>query len=116
MPIRADADDLIAFLDSLAKIDPAAMGRLIAARTPCNDALANHPTVQAGTAGDIRLLQPGFFKGQLPDDAPVVGMLGVLNGYLGTLEDGAGKGCGPITAVVELNGDVSGFYRTAETA
>ena len=92
MSIRNDVDDLIAFLDSLAKIDPVAMGALIAARVSCNQALADHPTVQCGDS--------------------IVGVLGILNGYAGVFDDGPRKGWGPISAVIESDCRCTGFART----
>jgi len=92
MTIRADTDELIGFLDSLAKVDPVAIGALIAARVPCNDALSDHSTVQTGDGE--------------------VGLLGILNGYAGTLDSGRYKGWGPIAAVIELDGRCTGFVRT----
>lgn len=93
MAIRHDAKELVEFLDSLAKIDPVAMGALIAARVPHGPALQDHPTVQVGDG--------------------VVGLLGIMNGYAGVYDDGPKKGFGPITAVVESDGRVSGFHLTA---
>lgn len=92
MTIRSNTHDLICFLDSLARIDSVAMGKLIAARVPCNRELAEHPTVQTGSSE--------------------VGILGVLNGFAGTFDDGPKKGWGPITAVVEDDGRVTSFRWT----
>lgn len=58
------------FLNELLEIDRPAIASLIANRVPCNQALADHPTVQAGA-------QHGGFH---------VGMLGLLNGLCGTRE------------------------------
>lgn len=99
--IRKDVDELIEFLDSLAKLDPVAMGTLVSTRAICNKELADHPTVQTGQA-------PGCGLGICE-----VGMLGILNGYGGTFEDGKRKGWGAITAVMEIDGRVTAFKRTA---
>lgn len=96
MPIRPDTNDLIAFLDSLAQIDPVAMGKLVTYRANCNAGMADHPTVQVGKN----------------ERGPAVTMLGILNGYAGTFDDGKWKDWGPIAAVVEPDGSVSGFERT----
>jgi hypothetical protein len=86
MTIRPEADDLIAFLDSLAKLDPVAMGEICRIKVRCNQALADHPSVQIWTAGERQVppLLP-LLEGEF-----AVGFLGILNGYLGTLENGSG--------------------------
>jgi len=96
--IRPDTDELIAFLDSLAKIDPVTMGKLISARVPCNEGLAKHPTVQCGDY---------HYQGKVV----AVGMLGILNGYAGVFDHGPYKGWGPISAIVEADGRCTGFKR-----
>ncbi len=117
MTIRADVDDLIAFLNSVAAMDPVAMGKLVGYRVPCNDAIRDHATIQVGPAqergpagGLLHLAAPEFAA--LAPDAPVVGLLGILNGYAGTYDDGSRKGWGPIAAIVEDDGRVTGFRRT----
>lgn len=92
--LRADTGDLIVFLNSLAEMDPVAMGKLVAARVPCSQELADHPTVQVG---------PDKTGGH------VVGILGILNGYCGTIEDGKFKGWGAIAAIIERDGRCTGF-------
>ena len=67
-------DETIEFLNGLIEIDSEAVGRLITARVPCNEAMADHPTVQVGDCRD------GF----------EVGFLGVLNGLFGIDENGWG--------------------------
>ena len=93
------ADLLIERLNEITKVDPEAMGRLIAARVPCNEELADHPTVQ------VRAL-----KGE----PPAVGVLGLLNGLVGIIEDGPRKSYGLITAIVEDDGTCTRFRRTKE--
>jgi hypothetical protein len=109
MPIRPETDSIIEFLDGVAKLDPAFVGRLLAARVPCNDAIATHPTIQSS--------HPGKHLGDVttPPDTYVCGFLGLLNGYCGTFDDGPGRGWGPITAILEEDGTVSGFCRTDNT-
>ncbi len=68
------AKDIIALLNECLEKDRPAVAALIANRVPCNQELADHPTVQAGA-------QHGGFH---------VGMLGILNGLCGTLENGSG--------------------------
>lgn len=107
MIIRQDTDDLIAFLNELVKIDPVAIRALIEARVPCNAHLANHPTVQVSAHGPgnshYMAIPPGEYR---------VGILGILNGYAGTIDDGHFAGYGPIAAIVEDDGSISGFRRT----
>lgn len=97
--LRPDTDDMIAFLDSLAKIDPVAMGKLIAHRVQCNETLRDHATVQTG---------PGETLG-----TGEVGMLGILNGYCGVIGAGKYKGWGNIAAIVEKDGRCTGFVATS---
>jgi hypothetical protein len=85
-------DDAIAYLNELAVLDKPAIAALIANRVPCNEQLADHPTVQVGAQNG------GFW----------VGMLGILNGLFGTLDNG----WGPITFVFDDEGDLAMFTRT----
>lgn len=82
--------DVVALLNEAVKLDPAAMHALVESRVPCNEALADHPTIQVSVY-DERTGEPtpGQFK---------VGILGILNGLFGT--DSAGWGC--ITANFEV--------------
>jgi hypothetical protein len=61
------AERICSFLNELLEIDRPAMGAMIANRVPCNEGLADHPTVQVGK-------QNGGYH---------VGMLGILNGLCG---------------------------------
>jgi hypothetical protein len=96
---RGDTHELVRFLDSLAKLDPDAMGDLINARVRCNEKIAEHPTVQVGM--------------QTPGGRAYVGLLGILNGWAGTIEGGKFDGYGPISAVMEGSRCV-GFRLTTE--
>lgn len=96
--IRPECDALIVFLNSLAQIDPVAMGKLVAARVPCNDEMRDHPTVQTGDEGGV----------------VVVGLLGILNGWIGIIETGQYKGWGEIAALAERDGRVTGFVKTSQ--
>jgi hypothetical protein len=65
------------------------MDALLRARVTCNEDLAKHPTVQVGHTEEV----PG---------KPRVGILGILNGWCGTIDDpGPAHGYGPIAAVFE---------------
>lgn len=82
--------EVLALLNAITLTDPKAATELINARVPCNEELANHPTIQVGKDDD----------GQI-----VVGILGVLNGLFGTDD----RGMGPI-AVHMLNDDQVNFF------
>ncbi len=62
-------DDAVLLLNSALAADPDAMRTLINTRIPCNQVLAEHPTIQAGKT------ETGYD----------VGMLGVINGLFGAL-------------------------------
>lgn len=85
------ADDAIQFLNELLRMDRAAIAALVINRVPCNEALANHKSVQVATLND------GY----------LVGMLGILNGLFGVDE----AGFGPIAAVYDGE-NLSKFQRT----
>lgn len=68
--------DAIDLLNEALRLDPHVMGWLIAFRGPCNDALAEHPTIQVGQNSK--------------DEPTVVGMLGILNGIFGKRDNGMG--------------------------
>ena len=109
MSVRADTNDLIAFLNSLVAIDPYAMAELLCIRVPCNQALADHPSVQVAAGGErsgYTFIAPNTFR---------VGMLGVLNGFCGTLDDGPRKGWGPIAAIYD-DGKLLRFERSEVAA
>lgn len=100
MTIRTDAAELVAYLNQLLELDRPAIAALVANRVPCNEDLGLHPTVQVG-------YQHGSYH---------VGLLGVLNGYLGVhdngrgalaavfLEDGGPEATGATLARFELQG------------
>lgn len=85
-------DETIALLNELIQIDANAVAALIANRVPCNEEMANHPTVQCGA-------QHGGFH---------VGMLGVINGLFGIYE---GSGWGPIMFVFDDDCNLVRFER-----
>lgn len=67
-------DDAIALLNEMLLCDIAATAALLANRVPCNQALADHDTIQVNA-------QHGAF---------FVGMLGVINGLFGVSNNGSG--------------------------
>jgi len=94
---EALADLLIDRLNEIAEHDPIALGKLIEARVACNNDLADHPAVQV----------------QIREAGPAqVGVLGLLNGLVGVVDDGPRKGWGLITAVCENDGSLVRFRRT----
>ena len=80
------ADFIIERLNEFAETDPDAVRALVNARVPCNEALARHPTVQVSYRGDGK---------------PLVGLLGILNGIVGTVGKGTFKDCGFVAAEIE---------------
>jgi len=74
--IKEKLENVITVLNEINKLDPTVLLALISYRVPCNQALADHPTVQVG-------------KSELGDYFEV-GLLGILNGLFGVKEDGYG--------------------------
>ena len=116
MAVRPDTDELIKFLDEIAMLDPVFMGKLISARQPCNDAILNHPTIQASAAKMWKTAKHSHNRpmgiDEMRDTQGVAGFIGVLNGYCGAYDDGPKKGWGPISVIVEDDGTVSRVFRT----
>lgn len=83
------AQKIVDFLNELVKIDPEAIEGLIKARVSCNEALANHGTVQVSS-----------FRGT-PGDPYRVGMLGILNGLAGSFDGGPKAGWGLVGAIFD---------------
>ena len=79
-------DHVLAVLNEATEMDPDAMKVLITTRTPCNQKLSNHPTIQIAVEkiDDITL--------------HMVGTLGLLNGLFGA----STTGWGPICSVFQL--------------
>lgn len=98
MPIRPEADDLIAFLNEIVETDRAFMQALVDFRPSCNAYLADHPTVQVGRERD---------------GTHVAGIVGLLNGFIGAIDDGPRRGWGVIAAVYE-GGELVRFARMPE--
>lgn len=88
LPDIALAQKIVDLLNEIIKQDPDAMSALIAARVPCSESLADHPTVQVGET----------------DTGYKVGILGILNGLCGT----DSKGRGFVAVIVEEGGRVTG--------
>jgi len=94
MADQALIDRTLAFLNELKDADSQAVKALIETRVPCNEALADHPTVQV----HVREGEPGFS----------VGLLGVLNGLIGADADGWGFIC----VILNDDGNIVKFTRT----
>ena len=72
---KVSIEETVNFLNELLKIDPIAITALFSMRIGCNEALADHKTVQV-------LVSSGtYFQ---------VGMVGILNGLFGIDESGWG--------------------------
>jgi hypothetical protein len=69
-------DDIVDLLNELLKIDHDAIYNLfMGSKVPCNEEMANHPTVQCGIA---------------PSGGYTLSALGILNGLFGTDNQGYG--------------------------
>jgi hypothetical protein len=95
MAIRLETDEFITYLNEILDLDRSCIECLIANRIPCNEELAEHPTVQVSSNYSV-------------------GILGLINGYLGSYDDGQHAGWGPITAIYDTNDRLIRFERTAE--
>lgn len=84
------ADKAAAVLNELFAADPGAADRLFKARVPCNEGVANHPTV---------VCRP-------TDGGHEVGILGVLNGILARDDPG---GSGVVAVVDHFTQKLMGF-------
>ena len=78
---KNNAQKWVNFLNELLQYDKDAVSALVNNRVTCDVALANHPTVQVRDQNGIYL----------------VGLLGILNGFMGVND----MGDGPIRAVYE---------------
>lgn len=98
MSVRPEVDDVIAFLNELVEKDRAFMSALITHWIPCNEDIADHPTVQV-------------FRN---NGQAFAGLLGVLNGFMGIIDTGKKSGWGPITVICDDTGRIDKFVRTEE--
>lgn len=74
---RISKPGTIEFLNKLLEMDKAAVTALINQRVPCNQALAEHPTVQV-----TPVAAAGATAGEAPIPTMQVGLLGILNGLV----------------------------------
>lgn len=102
MVIRQCTDDLIEFLNALLEVDRVWLSELMDLRPRCSEAMADHPAIQV-------------ISGQ--SGAVYAGVLGLLNGFCGTIDCGSHAGYGPITArYAEDNVTIEKFVRTESCA
>lgn len=66
--------EVVDFLNELIEVDRIAIAALVDNRVPCNQSMADHPTVP------VYARHEGY----------LIGMLGILNGMFGTDDDGWG--------------------------
>jgi hypothetical protein len=102
-------DDALAVLNAALALDGTAVRGLFHHRVPCNDALAEHHTVQVASgpcAADARFSQSELAEGQHN-----VGVLGLINGIFGVDHESVGF----IAAEYEDDGSISRFVRTPTT-
>jgi hypothetical protein len=98
--LRPDTDALIAFLNEVNTIDPDFMFALCNTRLPCNAGIANNKYIQV----------------MENKDGIVCGLLGLLNGYCGVIENNANyNGWGPIMIIIDDN-KITSFIRTENYA
>src|SRR5574343_1660981 len=71
------AQKFVDYLNGLIKIDRNAITALIEARVPCNDDLANHPTVQCHV--DAFCID----ENNNAVNKSNIGILGIINGFIG---------------------------------
>ncbi|TQF09079.1 hypothetical protein FJV41_46550 [Myxococcus llanfairpwllgwyngyllgogerychwyrndrobwllllantysiliogogogochensis] len=78
--------DAAAALNAALSADPEAVAQLLATRVPCGNALALHPSIQVARDTDGRC---------------TVGVLGLINGVLGTIPAGPRAGWGWVTCLID---------------
>lgn len=98
MALRLETPTVVRFLNELVDIDRPAIQALLAFRTPCSYEMGDHPSVQVGRLHEMDGSPHGY----------VLGLLGVLNGYCGTVSSGPKEGWGPIMATWDGD-DLVGF-------
>ena len=90
------ADLLIVRLNELLEVDRCSVWKLLDYHVDCNSAMRDHKSVQVTPDGQV-------------------GVLGILNGLVGKIEDGPREGWGLITIVVsDVTGEPIRFERTRE--
>lgn len=112
------ASELIERLNTLI-VDPEIredIGRLIESRVVCSQTMMDHESIQVEAIDPVRLkTRPGEgsrYPTERKPPAGMVGFLGVLNGLVGTIPDGARKGWGFIAAEFSDDGKLERFLLT----
>ena len=100
--ITISAQDAVDFLNSLLRVDPDAIFKILNTHVECTESLSTHPTVQVRKWS----LEPKKTHYS-------VGFLGVLNGLFGVISHGKKKGHGFIVVEmqVDLRGNTVGIHR-----
>lgn len=93
MNVNVSVDHAIGVLNRIHKADSSVLNALINYRVPCNEELADDPTVQVGKRN--------------PGPGMEVGLLGIINGIFGVQKDNTGY----IAAVADGNGMLIRFER-----
>lgn len=102
------ADKIILLMNELTKADPEAMHKLVEHRERCNEKISEHPTVQVSKQRFHGKDENGYTTGL----ADHVGILGILNGLVGVVDEGEKKGWGVVAAVYDSDTDeLLGFDR-----
>lgn len=96
-PNIVSVNAMIHFLNTALYLDPQAINALFSYRVPCNEAIADHPTIQ--------VLQ------ETPESVPIVGLMGLLNGAFGVDEEDWGF----IAMDIDDEGVITSFYRTSSS-
>ena len=107
MAVREDlVDEFVYFLNDTLAHDQGAITALCLHRVQCGKALVTHPTVQ------VRVVKDDV--SQSMDYS--VGLLGIMNGFLGSFDDGPKKGFGALVADLDSDiGEITGFRRLMNT-
>lgn len=109
MPTKPKAElsvtinEALKILNEAVKRDPDAIKELINARVPCNEVLADHPTIQVAALNDNH-----FYGGTVTRYE--VGLLGILNGIFSIDQNG----CGYIASETDDSGNLIGFKLLGE--
>jgi len=103
---NVSVQETVDFLNSLLEIDREAITKVVMAKQPCSEILANHPTVQCGAVKN--LAGPNQIPFGFSDFT--VGMVGILNGLFGSFDDGTKKGWGCIGYNLDENKLITKFF------
>lgn len=91
--MKSDIEKILQVLNEAYLADPQAIHALVCNRVPCNEKLANHPTIQVQ-------INPVF-----NEEVYIVGLLGIINGITEILTGER------VAASWDANGKFSGFVK-----